>query len=135
MPRSFGSFLRDAGRFFYFRRRRDLRSTQAGSRRRWRSFLDGRPSESILASQRRFSELPEKRMRVIGLGTKFGVKLASNEPGMVHELDDLDKPPVGARSRDDHPACFHFGFVFIIELIAMAVALVDGVSAIGAVGL
>ena len=59
----------------------------------WAAFL-------ALVIERRADEGGEKRMRLERLGFEFGVKLATEEPGVIGCLDNFDVVFVGCAAGD-----------------------------------
>ena len=57
------------------------------------------------------------------LGLKFGMELNGQEPGVVAQLDDLDNDAVGTGARRDQAVLLKRLAVFIVKLVAMAMAL------------
>jgi len=67
-----------------------------------------------------------------GLGFELGVELAAEEIGVAGDLDDLDVGGVRGGAAEAQAAAGEKGFIFTIELVAVAVALADlGNSAVG----
>ena len=64
-------------------------------------------------------------MRFERLALEFRMELAAKEVGMVWEFYDLDVSSVWCSSRDLQSRTCQQGFVFAIELIAVAMALAD----------
>src|SRR5271157_438696 len=80
------------------------------------------------------NERLEQGMRLHGLGLELGMELAAEIPRMIGDLADFDVGLVGRLAGDPQSRGFQPFFIFAIELIAVAVALVDLAHAIGAVG-
>src|SRR5579872_1645384 len=80
--------------------------------------------------ERGADEVPEQRVRPVRPGAELGVELARHEPRVLRQLDDLDQSPVGRHAAEDHPVLVHHLAVLVVELEAMAVALVDDFLAI-----
>src|SRR5689334_16827392 len=81
---------------------------------------------------RRADELFEQRMRLHRLRFELGMELAAEEPRVVRDLADLDVRPVRRFTREPQPAGLQLVFVFPIELVAVAMPLVDIDLAVGA---
>src|SRR4051794_4314450 len=75
--------------------------------------------------QRRTDELPEQRSRALGPGLELGVVLRGDEERVVLEFDDLDQPLVGRRARSDQARGLQPRTQADVDLVAVAVALVD----------
>ena len=73
-------------------------------------------------------------MRLQWLGFEFGVELAAEEEGMAGDFDDLDVSRIGGGSGKSQAAAGEQGFVFAVELVAMAMALADFGLSVGAGG-
>src|SRR5215831_12450901 len=82
--------------------------------------------------RRRSDTRLEKGMRLNGLALEFGMELAAEEPGMIGDLADLDIRVVGRFASDLQACGLQPVFVFPIELVAMAMALIDLAGPIGA---
>jgi hypothetical protein len=54
---------------------------------------------------------------------EFRVKLNGHEPGVIGNLDDLDQPPLSARTGELHPVGRELLAVYIVELVAMPMPL------------
>ncbi len=70
----------------------------------------------------------------IGATLKFWMELGGHKPGMVGQFYDLDQAIVSGTAAHYHTMCFHALAVFIVELVAMAMALEDNSFAISLVG-
>ena len=78
----------------------------------------------------RFDEPGEQRMRLERLRLELGMELHGDVPRMRRQFDDLDELAV-ERPADDVEAVFRQRLlVQAVELVAMAVALVDDVFAV-----
>src|SRR6266567_6645682 len=75
---------------------------------------DGRPDE-----------VPEERVRPLGPAAQLRVELAGHEPRVVGQLDDLDEPAVRREAAQDEARLLQHLPVLVVELEAVAVALVD----------
>src|SRR5450759_3070463 len=78
-------------------------------------------------------EAREQRVRLQRLGFELGVELAAEIPRMVGEFADLDVGIVGRLAGDLEARRLQALFVFAIELVAVAMALVDFARAVGVV--
>src|SRR5438874_10207960 len=79
---------------------------------------------SFLCQANRCSdEIAEQRMWSIGTALKFRMELRAYKPGMVRQLYDLDQTIVGGTTAHNHPVCFHALAVFVVEFVALAMAL------------
>src|ERR1035437_9414437 len=94
--------------------------------------LDGRLAPVALLF-RGADEALEQRVRLHGLGFELGMELAAEIPRMVADLADLDVRIVRRLARDLEARRFQALFVFAIELVAVAMALVDFARAVGVV--
>src|SRR3954447_3243842 len=65
---------------------------------------------------------------------ELGVVLAGDEPGMVGELDHLDEAALLERARDHETCLDELWPEGVVDLVAVAMALVDDALAIGGVG-
>src|SRR5258708_31340059 len=63
----------------------------------------------------------------------LGVELAAEEPGMAFQFDDLDKLSVGGEAGHVESALLELRHIFRIHFVAMAMALVDQIAAVGLV--
>ena len=98
---------------------------RSAGRRRSAHGLDGHGSTTAGALEGCADEATEQRRRSRRAGLELRVELAGDEPGMVGELDDLDQEPFLERARDDEAACDELVAVVVVDLVAMAMALVD----------
>src|SRR5690348_202090 len=73
-------------------------------------------------------------MRLHGLGFELGVELAAQIPRVIGNLADFDVGAVRGLAGDAKPGGLETVFVFAVELVAMAVALVDFARPVGAAG-
>src|SRR5260370_14736503 len=78
-------------------------------------------------------EIAKQRVRAVGSGSKLGMELRSYEPGVVRQLDDLDKAPVRRHAAEHHPGFAERFAVLVVELEAVTVALVHDLFAISLV--
>src|SRR6266480_4403489 len=69
----------------------------------------------------------EKRMWLVWLALKLGMILASDEIGMIAQLDQLRQCTIGGRPRDRKAFLGHTVPIFHVEFVTMAVSL-DHVS-------
>src|SRR5438034_3471452 len=86
------------------------------------------------ARERGADELPEERRRPRRARLELRVELAGHEPGMVGELDDLDEPTLLERSGHSEPRVDQRRAVVVVDLVAVAVSLVDDGLAVCVVG-
>src|ERR1035437_6144944 len=82
---------------------------------------------------RRADEALEQRVRLHGLALELGMELAAEIPRMVGEFADFDVGIVGRLAGDLEARRLQALFVFAIELVAVAMALVDFARAVGVV--
>src|SRR5262249_53190987 len=75
-------------------------------------------------------ESSEQRMRAQRLRFEFRVELNSQIPGMPWQLDDLHELPVERAADDTQPAFDERLLIEAIELVPVAVALVDDFLAV-----
>src|SRR5450759_1928266 len=80
---------------------------------------------------RRADEALEQRVRFHGLGFELGMELAAEIPRMVADLADLDVGIIGRLAGDLETRRLQALFVFAVELVAVAMALVDLARAVG----
>ena len=83
------------------------------------------------ALERRADELAEERRRARRPRLELRVELARDEPRVVGQLDDLDQPPLLERARDDEARVDELLAVLVVDLVAVAVALVDDGLVVG----
>src|SRR3954451_3134899 len=79
-------------------------------------------------------ERSKERVRLHRLGLELRVELAAEETGGAGDLADLDVGAVGGLAGEAESAGLQLLFVLPVELIAVAVALVDFAGAVGLVG-
>lgn len=65
-------------------------------------------------------------MRREGFAFQFGVELDADEPGMVLPFDDFGQAAVGAHAGKGQSAGLELVAVLDVDLIAVAVAFLDG---------
>ena len=70
-------------------------------------------------------EVAEERVGLQRLGLEFGMKLAAEEERVIGDFYDLDIGCIGGGSGEAKSAAGEEGFVFAVELVAMAMALAD----------
>ena len=75
-------------------------------------------------------ESVEERVRPVRPAAELRMELAGHEPGMVLELDDLDQSAVRRLPGQDHPGSFQERAIAVVDLEAVAVALVDELRAV-----
>src|SRR5512136_3127472 len=84
----------------------------------------------ITCSNKRYKQ----RMRLERLGLEFGVELASQEPGMVFDFDDLDQLVLRIPPGKEQPGPGQVAFVGRVEFIAVAMPLLYISFPIGFIG-
>ena len=67
-------------------------------------------------------KLPKQRMRIHGARFEFGVKLTPEKPGMIFELDDFHKIPIGGNAAEYQSTLLKRFTIGIIEFVAVAVS-------------
>src|SRR5437868_3099238 len=82
----------------------------------------------------RAHEIAEERVRAVGSRAKLRVELARDKPGVVGQLDDLDEPSIGRHAAEHHARFAHHLAVLVVELEAVAMALVHDLFPIRLVG-
>ena len=75
-------------------------------------------------------EALEQRVRLVRLAQKFRMKLARDEKRMVLEFNDLDQLAVRRKTTENESGLLEFFAVVVVELVAVAVALVDDKRAV-----
>src|ERR1700719_1929103 len=80
----------------------------------WRFRLDGRADEAC-----------EERMRTCGARLKLGVELAADEPGMSLQLHHLDQRSIRRKAAQVESMLDELIAIFVVDLIAMPMALAD----------
>ena len=65
---------------------------------------------------------------------KFGVELNCNKPGMVGNLNDFNQTTIGAGSSEPQSIRFKLLPVLIVELVSVAMTLIDIFSVISFAG-
>src|SRR3982751_4548362 len=76
----------------------------------------------------------EERMGLHGFGLEFGMELAAQEPGGGGNLADCDVGPVRGLARQPQAGGFQLVFVLAVELVAVAVTLLNFFHLVRAVG-
>ena len=89
----------------------------------------------FLHGQRRAHEITEQRMRGVRPGFKLGMKLRSNEPRMVFDLDNFHQAVIGERPGDDHTRPRKQFSESVVELEAVAMTLVYIRYAVSRIGM
>src|SRR5450759_4862570 len=79
-------------------------------------------------------EVPEQRVRAVGPRAELWMELACDKPRVIRELDDLDQPSIGRHAAEHHTRVAHHLAILVVELEAMAVALVNDLFAVSLVG-
>lgn len=72
------------------------------------------------------NEATEDRVRIVGLAAEFGVELAGDEEGVVRQFDGLGQLAFLRDAADDEAIGLELVFELVIDLITMAMTLVDG---------
>ncbi|CDN42609.1 Uncharacterized protein BN871_BO_00110 [Paenibacillus sp. P22] len=67
----------------------------------------------------------EQSLRTVRTGGEFGMELNGQEPRMIRQLDHFHKPSVRGSSGNAQSGFFNRLAVLVVELVPMAVALVD----------
>src|SRR5207249_10822812 len=70
-------------------------------------------------------ELAEERRRACRARLELRMELARDEPRMVGQLDDLDETPLVDGARDDEPRLHEPRPEMVVDLVAVAVTLVE----------
>src|SRR5882724_3065587 len=86
-----------------------------------------RPS---LMVQRRANEPGEERMGFPRARAELGVELPRHEPRMPRQLDDLHQLLLRPDARDAEPAPLQRREIVVVDLVSVAVALLDGALAV-----
>src|SRR6266545_4672825 len=84
----------------------------------------------VAVPARRRDEPGEERVGRERLRLELRVKLAAHEVRVVVELDHLDEVQVRVHAREDHPGLLVLRAVRVVELEAVAVALLDELGAV-----
>src|SRR5205814_7037759 len=84
----------------------------------------------LLPANRGGHELTEERVRGGGLALELGVELHAHEEGVVAHLHNLDEVALGVDAPDDQPRGLEPVAVGVVELVAVAVALLDRLVAV-----
>src|SRR5688500_17135070 len=87
--------------------------------------LGVRPAALLRAAERRAHELAEQRRRAVRARLELGVVLRVDEERVVVDLDHLDEALVRRGARDDQPGGLEPAAQEVVDLVAVAVALVD----------
>src|SRR4051794_41006132 len=83
----------------------------------------GRPLPLVL--QRRADEVPEQRRRPLWTGLELRMELRRHEIRVVAQLDDLYQALVRRATGDDQPGVLEPLAQEVVDLVPVAVALVD----------
>ena len=87
------------------------------------------PIRSIPVLESRGDESPEKRVSRGWLALEFGVELHRDKEGVTGDLNEFSESTVGRGANEMEARILKLAAVVLIELVAMAVTLVDrGVS-------
>src|SRR5438270_5765113 len=76
-------------------------------------------------------QFPEQRMGTVGAAPELGVGLGADPERVARQLDELDQPVVGRRSRAAQAGLLQASAVAGVELVAVPVPLVDDRLAVG----
>src|SRR5712691_10433412 len=76
----------------------------------------------------------EQRVRLVRLALEFRVELAGDKERMIFQLDYFDQLSIRGKPAEDEPGLFKALAVGVVELVAMAVALVDEEGTIEMIG-
>ena len=101
-------------------RRRPLRAAAASA-----DDVGGLRQALLRAAQRGADELAEQRRRAVRARLELGVVLRGHEERVVVDLDDLDQALVRRGARDHQPRGLEPAAQEVVDLVAVAVALVD----------
>ncbi len=77
-----------------------------------------------------FNEAAKKRMARHRPRRKLRMKLTAQEPRMNFKLDDFDQTAVRRKTAQNHSLGDEFGAIAVVELVTVAVALVNFFSAV-----
>src|SRR5437660_10813543 len=83
-----------------------------------------------LVLQSGFDERRKQRMAAAGRRSEFGMELAADEPGMRRQLDHLAQLLALGEAGNAQALVLQSLHVLVVDLIAVAVALVDHVRAV-----
>ena len=106
---------------------RRAEARQAGSRPRQPDRRGRRPLRATAAP----TKSRNSGCGPVGPRLELGMELAGAEPRVVRQLDDLDQPLVRRRARDDQAVRDELRAQGVVDLVAVAVALVDHRLAVG----
>ena len=70
-------------------------------------------------------KVAEEGMGPVGAALELGVELYGHEPGMIGNLDNFHQVALGVLARHAHAAGHKALQVFVVELVAVAVALLN----------
>ena len=84
---------------------------------------------------RRGNEALEKRMRLVRLALKFGMELRGDEEWVRRDFDNLDQFAIRRRAAKNETGLLKLLTILVVELVTMAVALVNDEGAINLGGL
>ena len=79
----------------------------------------------LYVGQRCLDEVAEQRMRIVRAGLELRMSLRSHKPRMILDLDHLDQAVIRQGTGDDQSLLREFLTVFVVELITMAMTLLD----------
>ena len=78
------------------------------------------PETGIIESG--FDKIPEKRMRIHWTGFEFRMKLTSQKPGMLLQLNDFDQIAMRGDTADLETFFLQAGLKLVVEFVAVTVA-------------
>src|SRR5258705_13132664 len=79
-------------------------------------------------------KVAEQRMRIRCAGSQLRMELRADEPGMISQLDDLDKVVRGANARHDHPVLLECFLERIVDFVPVPVTFGDKLLFVGPEG-
>src|ERR1700720_19255 len=82
-------------------------------------------SRAPLMVEGRLDEGGEERVRLPGAREELGMELTGHEPRVIGQLDDLHELLLGPDAGDAQPVLLELGQIVVVDLVAMAVALLD----------
>jgi len=75
-------------------------------------------------------ETAKERVGRVGLAQEFGVELAGQEKRMILQFDEFDQLPIRRHATENEPSLLELSAVGVVELVAMAMTLVDDEGAV-----
>src|SRR5581483_7483588 len=109
-------------------RARSRHSVRARSRRSHLEELRVAPGGAL---ERGPDELVEQRVRAVGPALELRMRLRGDPARVTRKLDELDQAIVGRRARTDQPGVLEPVAVTGVDLVTVAMALVDDLVAVG----